>query len=687
METTTRSFPKKNRTDRIGPCLAAMILFFGCAQAIGAASLSVVDASGQRFDFAKPPGRVISLVPSVTEMLFGIGAGDVLAGVTIHDTCPPEAAGLPVVGGFYHPSIERIDQLSPDLIFLSQQHKAIRQRYAAGHVRLIELDSRTIEGSYNAIRLLGKLFRKEAQAGRLIADIQAELDLVARKMEKIPPENRRRVIRIMDGAGTIMTPGKTSFQDELILAAGGIAPDFVRDGAVVPITLAQWRKYNPQVIYGCEDDKNVARETLIREGWKDVEAVRNGQVFYFPCDLTCRVSTRTGYFVSWLASRIYGDSFAASEDREETETVLMNKTVTIDLPHVSGARIVESRIDDFIGKTLLIDFMHPQSVLSTLEGWRNGIQTVGNHYLPPQTWTSGHQSDLADLQRKIMTVVGLSGESTSLLFTGANMDHLAVTEKAFKDMRVYALITAGVQSNALRTSKDSGGYYEPGTINIILLTNMRLTPRAMTRAIITATEAKTAALQDLDIRSSETPLSYGATGTGTDNILIAQGIGRTIDNTGGHTKMGELIAAVVHAGVIRAVSLQNRLTGNRSIFSRLRERGITPSSLIAGENCECGVDQDQLVADLEAILMDPRYAGFLTAALSISDASEQGLVGDLSAHESWCRLVGEEIAGGEIEATGPDFNRLDRLPAPLRAALKAILSGLYQQRIRNKDHD
>jgi len=59
-------------------------------------------------------------------------------------------------------------------------------------------------------------------------------------------------------------------------------------------------------------------------------------------------------------------------------------------------------------------------------------------------------------------------------------------------MEILALVTAGVKSNAVRMSKDTGRYYEPGTINIILLPNMKLTSRAMTRAIISATEAKTA---------------------------------------------------------------------------------------------------------------------------------------------------------------------------------------------------
>ncbi|MDZ7664110.1 MAG: adenosylcobinamide amidohydrolase [Desulfotignum sp.] len=75
--------------------------------------------------------------------------------------------------------------------------------------------------------------------------------------------------------------------------------------------------------------------------------------------------------------------------------------------------------------------------------------------------------------------------------------------------------------------------WNAGTINIILMTNMALSPRAMTRSLIAATEAKTAALADLDIRSSDDPALWQATGTGTDNILVVQGTGQKIDGAGG----------------------------------------------------------------------------------------------------------------------------------------------------------
>ena len=103
-----------------------------------------------------------------------------------------------------------------------------------------------------------------------------------------------------------MAPGDGSFQNEMIRAAGGIPPQLGRRGAVTPVNVEEWIKFNPQVIYGCGGDRKTAKAFFNRPGWKDVDAVKNGKIFFFPCALTCRAATNTGHFVSWLSARIYG---------------------------------------------------------------------------------------------------------------------------------------------------------------------------------------------------------------------------------------------------------------------------------------------------------------------------------------------------------------------------------------------
>ncbi len=478
------------------------------------------------------------------------------------------------------------------------------------------------------------------------------------------------------GQDQVMTPGDNSFQNEMIKAASGIPPNLNKRGHIVPVTREEWLSFNPQVIYGCGGDRETAERFFNQPGWKDVEAVKTGKIFYFPCHLTCRAATNTGDFVSWLSARIYEDEFSKKEEQIIKDSITGFRIIDIPLYYVKDARIVYSRIRDFPSKTLLVDFKKPLLAVSTLEGYRKGIESVANHYFSSPCWALNHKLGLPGLRRLVYGVIGRSEAKTSILFTGADMDNLSVKRKRHKEMEVYALVTSGIKSNSVRMSKDTGRYYEPGTINIIVLPNMRLTPRAMTRVMITATEAKTAALMDMDIRSSFTPMVNQATGTGTDNIIVVEGDGQKIDNAGGHTKMGELIARVVYEGVQEAVYKQNGVIAKRNIFQRLMDRKISVFGLISLDDCECRIKKSHLAKALEEILLQPRYASFISSSLSISDDYESGLITDLGPFRLWCRKIAEEIAGEETEEM-MDLIALDNMPTVVKMSLNALLNGLY----------
>jgi adenosylcobinamide amidohydrolase/ABC-type Fe3+-hydroxamate transport system substrate-binding protein len=616
----------------------------------------------------------VSLVPSITEIIFKIGAGDAVKAITYHDTYPSEAATKEIIGGFFSPSLKTIETMRPDVIFYSHFHKQVKDKFGHDKCHLVNLETDSMADSYNNIRILGRIFNKEDEAEKVIDRVKTELQIITKKVARIPQSKRKRVIRLM-GRDEVMTPGDDSFQNEMIRDAGGIPPELGKKGDIVVSTKEEWMRFNPHIIYGCGGDRETAGKFFDLPGWKDVDAVKNGNIFYFPCNLTCRASTSTGYFVSWLSSRIYTDEFSNKEDQVLEEKIFKSRKLDLDLDYIKDVRISYSHIHDFLNKTLIIDFKEPLSVVSTLEGGRKGIESVGNHYSPPPCWGIGHKSGLSGVRKRVYQVIGKSEETASFLFTGADMDNLAIKHESFRDMEVYALVTAGVKSNAVRMSKDEGRFYEPGTINIILLPNMKLTPRAMTRAIISATEAKTAALQDLDIRSAYSSLYNQATGTGTDNIIVVQGTGTRIENAGGHSKLGELIAKAVYAGVQEAVYKQNGIVNSRNVFQRLKDRKINIYGLISEVKCDCIYKKSGLGGAIEEILLDPRYAGFIEASFAISDSYERGLICDLSGYEFWCKDVAEEIAGNKI-AQLSSIVETDHKPVVLRMALNALLNGL-----------
>ena len=241
---------------------------------------------------------------------------------------------------------------------------------------------------------------------------------------------------------------------------------------------------------------------------------------------------------------------------------MKRKEITLNLENVK-AEILYHRYQNFDVNTLLVSFREKRRILSTWEGFKD-VSFVANTY-QPSGLSDATMLKYQEFEERFPVALGIPYTNLSFLSTGANMDNVAVCEKSYDELMVCCLATGGV-GNALRSGVDEAIWMEwggnfintLGTINIILLTNVKLSDGAMARTIITATEAKTAALQDMDTRSSVSPQNQ-ATGTGTDNMIIVSGKGsdKPIFYMGGHTKMGELIGASTKIAVAEAIKKQS----------------------------------------------------------------------------------------------------------------------------------
>ncbi len=681
----------QQRSTKIFFCVSILLLFLlisGCNF-----PLTFNDSAGNRITLLKQPTRIISLVPSVTEIIDALGADSLLVGVTHYSRKPAQLDRCQIVGGFLKPSLSRIQHLNPDLIFISLMQKSLRPKLEKMGCQVVEVETSSLADSYDDIELIGRIVGQPDRARELVAKTRQTLQFISRKIDKIPVTERRRVLRMM-GHKKIIAPGGDSFQNEIITAAGGILPEGLDEGAAVVMDTSKILAFNPQFIYACGNRHEVWK-VFRQPEFSDVAAVQSGSIYFFPCALTCRAATHVGEFVEWLAASIYPDFFSCYDNMILPEKVSRRKKLTLDLDCVKKAEVVEMTLADFHHRTLVVDLVEPMRVLSTLEGFRQGITCVGNHYLPPPTWNLVHRIGVDKFDARIENLINRQPETTALLFTGADMKNLVQKTASFKEMKVVALVTAGVCSNALRMSVDKGNYYElskpvkdekPGTINILILTNTRLTSRSMSRALISVCEAKTAALQDLDIRSSVKPAFSQATGTGTDNIIVVEGRGRTVSNAGGHSKMGELIAKAVHDGVIEAIKRQNRIYKGRSIFHRLRERRIEIYDFV--DNCKTGFSEDnynnwqaqvELTGKVEQLLLENRYASFLEDSLALSDAYLRGQVKELDEFRNQCTDIAEEIAGHSLNEPAAVLYKGPELPLPLQLALEALVRGARVQ--------
>lgn len=150
-------------------------------------------------------------------------------------------------------------------------------------------------------------------------------------------------------------------------------------------------------------------------------------------------------------------------------------------------------------------------------------------------------------------------EETTGLLTAVKLQHVSVAEVQGSDAAVFCCTTAGV-SNSARAGSERTTFpasYTPGTINIMIAVDGRLDPSAMVGAIMTATEAKTAALSDLGVTDAENGLS--ATGTTTDSIMI--GVSQSADYSvihpyaGTATDLGSMIGRLVYTTVTESLQV------------------------------------------------------------------------------------------------------------------------------------
>lgn len=171
---------------------------------------------------ASGPRRVISLSPAMTEMLFALGAGDRVVGVTDFCNYPPEATRRPRCGGFLNPNLEAIAQLEPDLIVLQGLHDTVRDWCEANHREYVAFELDTLADMRAAIRSLGAKLGVSSSAEALIQRIDDELEAVRQRVAAAPPVTVFVCTGRADGPPDVLnTCGGGSFLTELVTIAGG----------------------------------------------------------------------------------------------------------------------------------------------------------------------------------------------------------------------------------------------------------------------------------------------------------------------------------------------------------------------------------------------------------------------------------------------------------------------------------
>ncbi|XXF77300.1 helical backbone metal receptor [Myxococcaceae bacterium GXIMD 01537] len=205
------------RTSRL-PLFALLLAVLGLSSAAGATEA----LSGPHYLGPRREGkvrRVVTLAPSLTEMVRALEAGDTLVGVSRFDE-DPAVAKLPRVGGFVDPSIEAVVALKPDLVLVQPGPGNQRpvEKMAELGVPVLALPLHSVKDTLAALREVGRALGREKEAGALVSRIEATRARIREKARTLPAPR----VLLVYGFQPLVVAGPGSFADELLRDAGAI---------------------------------------------------------------------------------------------------------------------------------------------------------------------------------------------------------------------------------------------------------------------------------------------------------------------------------------------------------------------------------------------------------------------------------------------------------------------------------
>ena len=243
-------------------------------------------------DSGKVPKRIVSLAPAITEILYAIGAGDRVVGVTNYCNYPEEAAKRDKIGDFAIVDFEKIVALEPDLVIATRDgnpRETVEKIQSLGIATLV-IDSGSFDQTLEAIKAVGKAVGKHEKANSLSDSLKKQWDETGKKHAEGP----RPKVLLLVGVNPLVASGRGSLGDDLVGQAGGknIFADsgkaYVQTDYETIISLA------PDVILQCAMGSETSQQVRDRwNRWSSIPAVKNGRIHVLNPDLVNRPGPRS----------------------------------------------------------------------------------------------------------------------------------------------------------------------------------------------------------------------------------------------------------------------------------------------------------------------------------------------------------------------------------------------------------
>ncbi len=275
-------------------------------------SRSFVDDAGHRIYLAKPPARVVSLAPSITEMLFAIGLDEQIVGVT--EFCDyPAAAKAKAKVGYSNPSAEVLIILRPELVLAPRDflRPDLQAKLEQLKIPLFVLDAQTLEDILLHIHTFGKMFEKVSAANEVTQRMRQRIAEIRRKVETPPA---RRVLYVLNSQ-PLITVGPGSFIHQMIGLAGGINIAAQAGVAYPKLSMEAVLKDDPEVlIFPSGEVETVPRsEQQQWRRWDSLSAVKQQRFHGVSSSLLNRPGPRVIEALEQLARAIHPEMFGSGE--------------------------------------------------------------------------------------------------------------------------------------------------------------------------------------------------------------------------------------------------------------------------------------------------------------------------------------------------------------------------------------
>lgn len=258
----------------------SLLMLLGLSNAVAEGGVTITDMMGRQVTLTEPATRVVALTASDCEILCALGAEDLLVGRGEYCDYPESVLSLPSVQSGAETNIEQIIALEPQVVLMStmaQSQEGVEALEKAD-VHVVVSDAADIEGVYTAIRMIGALVGKDAQAESLIGDMQASFADIAARSENTGKTVYFEVSPLQWG---LWTAGKGTFMDELATMCG-LTNAFADVEGWAEISEEQVLARDPDYIvtitmyYG--EGPTPVEEIRGRAGWENLKAVQNDDI-------------------------------------------------------------------------------------------------------------------------------------------------------------------------------------------------------------------------------------------------------------------------------------------------------------------------------------------------------------------------------------------------------------------------